>query len=136
VRLVLDTNVLLAAFLTRGVCHELLEHCVTGHQLATSDFILSEFAGKLEGKFHVPPGKISRAVGMLRAEMALVELPQAVEHVCRDPDDDRVLATAVAGKCRCLVTGDADLLILREHGGVKVISPGSFWAFEAVVERT
>ncbi len=130
-KLVLDTNVLLAAFLTRGVCHELLEHCARNHELVTSDFVLREFAGKLEGKFHVPVKQARRAVELLRGEMVMVEPSEPVERVCRDPDDDQVLATAIAGECRCLVTGDDDLLSLREHGGVRVVSPGSFWAFEA-----
>lgn len=50
-RVVLDTNVLIAAFIARGVCSELLEHCVRHHTLATSEFILNEFREKLTSKF-------------------------------------------------------------------------------------
>ena len=46
-RIVLDTNVLIAAFVSRGVCHELLEHCERQHQLISSGFILREFEDKL-----------------------------------------------------------------------------------------
>lgn len=55
-RLVLDTNVLLAAYLSRGHCHELVEHCARQQTLVTSAFILNEFREKLVGKLRVPPG--------------------------------------------------------------------------------
>lgn len=50
-RILLDTNVLIAAFLTRGICNELLEHCLRHHQLINSEFLLNEF--------HKPRAEIS-----------------------------------------------------------------------------
>ena len=50
-KIALDTNVLIAAFIARGVCNDLLEHCVRRHELVTSEFILNEFREKLTGKF-------------------------------------------------------------------------------------
>ena len=50
-KLVLDTNVLIAAFISRGVCNELLEHCVVNHDVVLSQFIFGELKEKLEGKF-------------------------------------------------------------------------------------
>jgi len=46
-----NTNVLIAAFITRGVCSDVLEHCVRRHVLVTSEFILNEFCEKLIHKF-------------------------------------------------------------------------------------
>ena len=40
-KIVLDTNVLIAAFIARGVCSDLLEHCARQHTLVTSEFILT-----------------------------------------------------------------------------------------------
>ena len=42
-KIVLDTNVLISAFITHGHCAELLEHCVYAHELMVSEFILAEF---------------------------------------------------------------------------------------------
>ena len=53
-KIVLDTNVLIAALIARGVCHELLEHCVLRHTLFTSEFILNETHEKLTEKFGCP----------------------------------------------------------------------------------
>ncbi|MGH8527539.1 MAG: putative toxin-antitoxin system toxin component, PIN family, partial [Gammaproteobacteria bacterium] len=51
--------------------------------------------------------------------------------ICRDPDDDIVLATAVAGNCGCIITGDKDLLVLQRFSGVDIVSPGDFLEYEA-----
>ena len=50
-KILLDTNVLIAALISNGVCHELLEHCVLRHVLFTSEFILEETQQKLIEKF-------------------------------------------------------------------------------------
>jgi predicted nucleic acid-binding protein len=46
--------------------------------------------------------------------------------VSRDPDDDNILATAVAGSCDCIITGDKDLLVLKQFEGIKILSPREF----------
>lgn len=130
-RLVLDTNVVLAAFISRGVCHELLEHCEREHTMVVSGFILEEFREKLVGKFDVPPSKAREATVLLRSRMESVEPVPLEAPVCRDPDDDWVLATAVAGTCECTVTGDKDLLSLGEHRGIRILAPNTFWSYEA-----
>jgi putative PIN family toxin of toxin-antitoxin system len=128
----LDTNVLLAAFLSRGACHDLFEHAQQHHhQIVLSAFILEEFSFKLAGKFRVPGPVIDAATQLLTATAErVVPMPLAAP-VCRDQDDDWILATALAGACRCLVTGDKDLLAIGEHDGCKVLAPATFWRFEA-----
>ncbi|MFO7893986.1 MAG: putative toxin-antitoxin system toxin component, PIN family [Longimicrobiales bacterium] len=130
-RVLLDTNVWIAAFVARGSCHELVEHCKRAHTLVTSAFILSEFEGKLLEKFEVPVGKAGEARTLIETHSDLVTPRPLEEPVSRDPDDDPVLASAVAGRCRCLVTGDRDLLVLREHEGIPILPPKDFWRFEA-----
>lgn len=49
------------------------------------------------------------------------------ESVCRDPDDDNVLAAARAGNCEVLVTGDHDLLVLGEFAGILIRTPREFF---------
>lgn len=53
------------------------------------------------------------------------------EPVCRDPDDDHVIATAIAGDSACIVTGDDDLLTLGTHAGIAMLSPADFCTFES-----
>jgi len=131
VRLVLDTNVLLAAYLTRGVCHELFEHCKRTHRIVTSDVLLGEFEAKLLGKLKVPPAKASAAVTQIRSHAELVTPILLDPPACRDPDDDWVLATALTGNCECILTGDKDLLVLTPFEGISIVAPGAFWRYES-----
>jgi hypothetical protein len=54
-----------------------------------------------------------------------VELSGAVT-VCRDPDDNKLLEIAIAGRADCLVTGDQDLLVLDPFHGIPILTPAKF----------
>ncbi|MDE3225248.1 MAG: putative toxin-antitoxin system toxin component, PIN family [Nitrospirota bacterium] len=129
-RLVLDTNVLIAAFIAHGTCQEVLEHCIYHHEIVGSSFLLDEFHRTLVRKFGYSRSEAGAAEQLVHSRMIIVE-PQALEvPACRDPDDDIVLGTALAGACQCLVTGDADLLALVRYRGIDMISPSSFWRYQ------
>ncbi len=130
-RLLLDTNVLIAAFVARGRCAELLEHCAEVHDLVTAAALLEEYQEKLVRKFRLTPDLAAAQAALLRSSMALVSPDPLPSPVCRDPDDDLVLATAVSGDCRCILTGDKDLLVLGHYGGVDIVSPSDFPRYEA-----
>lgn len=125
-KIVFDTNVLIAALISRGVCHELLEHCVLRHTLVTSDFILDETQEKLIEKFGYAAELAAEAASVLRSRMSVVSVSKLENRVCRDPDDDNILAAAVSGKCDCIITGDKDLLVLKEYEGIDIFSPRDF----------
>ena len=129
-RIVLDTNVLIAAFITTGVCTALLEHCVRSHELVTSEFILDEFRDKLISKFDYTVTEVQEALELLRLAMQVV-LPATLENpVSRDPDDDMVLSTAILASAACIISGDRDLLILGNYRGVDIIAPAQFAEYE------
>ncbi len=129
-KVVLDTNVLIAAFITKGACYDLLEHCMRHHQLVTSEFILGEFHRHLIGKFKYETTEALEAIELLRLKMNIVASVHLEAQVCRDPDDDMVLGTAIAGKVECIVTGDKDLLVLETFHDVDIIRPAEFVEYE------
>ena len=129
-RVLLDTNVLIAAFIAHGVCNELLEHCALNHDIVLSTFILDEIREKLVNKFGFTTREANRAVRLLASRCRTVTPSELPRSICRDPDDDEIIGTAVAGSCDCIVTGDKDLLDLKETAGIVVIPPSQFWEFE------
>ncbi len=129
-RLVLDTNVLIAAFISHGVCNELLEHCILNHEIILSKFILTELKDKLTGKFKFTAREANAAVRLLKSRCEVVTISLLDSPICRDPDDDSIIATAIAGECACIITGDKDLLDLNSACGVQIIPPDFFWQFE------
>jgi uncharacterized protein len=130
VKIVLDTNVLIAAFVSRGYCHELFENCARQHTLITSDFILNEFQEKLAKKFKYEAEEISQAFDLLLARMQVVVPVKIEQQICRDSDDDNVIATAIAGDCDCIITGDKDLLVLKRFQSINIFSPNEFRTLE------
>lgn len=128
-RVVLDTNVLVAAFIAHGTCHEVLEACVYDHEIIASDFLLGELQGTLTRKFGYSPREAEEVVGLLRSRVTLVNPVPLDTPACQDPDDDVILGTALAGACRCLVTGDKDLLVLKRYQGIAIIPPADFWRY-------
>ena len=129
-KLVLDTNVIIAAFIAHGVCNELLEHCALYHTIVLSRFILDEFKDKLTNKFGFTAREANRAIRLLESRCLIVTPSRPSKAICRDPDDDQIIGAAVAGSCDCIVTGDKDLRDLKEAAGIPVISPSQFWEFE------
>lgn len=129
-RLLLDTNVLVAALVARGTCHELIEHCVRQHVVISSQPLFDELRDVLERKFRQRAVDVRGAIQLFTETFTLV-VPGALDTpTCRDRDDDVVLATALSGACTAIVTGDQDLLVLDPFRGVRVISPSAFWQWE------
>jgi len=65
-------------------------------------------------------------VALIMALSECVDLPDNIPSVCRDPDDDRMIACAVAGRADVIVSGDNDLLSLEKVGDVEILSPAQF----------
>jgi len=68
---------------------------------------------------------------MLYAVAKVIEPIPLKESVCRDQDDDMVLATALTGKSDCIVTGDKDLTDLKTFQDIPILKPAEFTSFEA-----
>ena len=77
-------------------------------------------------KFGYSPELSTEAVGVLRTEMTIANAQKLERPICRDPDDDNIIATAVAGNCDCIITGDEDLLVLKAYEGIDILSPRDF----------
>jgi putative PIN family toxin of toxin-antitoxin system len=123
VRVLLDTNVLISAILFGGLPRELLELAIRGHlDPVTSPSLLDEFEDVLVEKFGFPRG----VAGMIRSELeSLSDLhqPEEVPTVLSDRLDNEVLATASTARAEAIVTGDRELLALRFHLGIPILSP-------------
>jgi putative PIN family toxin of toxin-antitoxin system len=126
VRVLLDTNVLISAVLFGGLPRELVRRVLRGEfEVVTSARLMVEFEEILSERFGMPSAVAQAA----RAEyelIAVVVRPRHVPRVARDPDDDEVLAAAVAGDCALVVTGDRDLLVLGSHEGRPILTPREF----------
>ena len=124
---VFDTNVLVAAFVTEGVCAKLLGRARRKQlDLVISPFILKEFENVLLKKLSASKEQTRTATKLISEAAQMVNPYSMVSGVCRDPDDDQILSCALTGEADYLVTGDMDLLELKEFHGIKILTPGAF----------
>ena len=128
-RVVLDTNVLVAAFVARGVCAEIFERVIGDHELILSIHALNEFERVMRDKLGFDSTRVARAVALLHRLGRIVEPGPLQAPICRDKDDDAVLALARSSGAACLVTGDDDLLVLKAFEGMPIITPRAFLTF-------
>ena len=124
--IVFDSNIYIAAFATHGVCHLMLESCITEHGVFISDFILGEIKEKLIKKIKLPPETVDEIISYL-GEQAIVTNPKnLVSDICRDPDDDNIISLGLAAKAEYIVTGDRDLLDIGQYASLHMVSPKEF----------
>jgi putative PIN family toxin of toxin-antitoxin system len=127
VRVCLDTNVLVAALATRGLCADVLRTVLAEHDLVIGDVILAELRRVLTAKFKVPADRME-SVEAVFAPFPCIPKPRAPGLASiRDPADRWVFATAIAGQADVLVTGDQDLLAVREESPLLILEPRAFW---------
>ena len=129
-RLVFDTNVLIsAALLTDSVPRQALEAVRNaGGSLVFSDPTYAELRTRLlRPKFDRYVTQADRLVflAQLQAVSDWVSITGA-KLGCRDPDDDKVIETALSGSADCIVTGDRGLLAMSPYGTVAILPPGDF----------
>lgn len=126
-RVCLDTNVLVAAIATRGLCADVLRTVLAEHELVVGEVILAELRRVLTTRFKVPHDRVE-AIETIFAPFPLLPKPSAPSEVpVRDPSDRWILATALAGSADVLVTGDEDLLAVAEDVPLRILSPRAFW---------
>jgi putative PIN family toxin of toxin-antitoxin system len=126
-RLVLDSNVIIAAFATRGLCHALFEYCLENHDVISCEEILGEVREAILGKIKAPEEVAGQIESYLRNSAELVR-PAAVDiPELEDRSDLPVLGAAVSSGPDYLVTGDGGLLMLRKIAGTEIVSLRTFW---------
>ena len=131
-RTVLDTNIIVSGLLIGGNPRRILDAARDGIiELFASPALIRELENVLSReKF---------AARLATAEVTAQELclgiialskviePQDIEPVVlSDPDDDAVLACAVTAGCEIIVSGDKDLLELKEYKGIRIFSASEF----------
>lgn len=126
-RVVLDTNVLVAAFATRGLCEDVLRTALAEHELIVSDRILGELDRVLREKLRMPPARAGAVTDFIRQASLVVEPVSPSTWPERDVDDQWIVATAIFGDAHVLVSGDRDLQNAPSEVSIEVLTPRSFW---------
>lgn len=126
-KLILDSNVIVSAFAARGVCSSLFEILMMTDKIITSKDILAEVSRILKNKIKMPKKEVADIIDYLSENTQVLNYKPFEKQVCRDRDDDKVLALALSNNVRIVITGDKDLLDLKKYKSVSLLSPKEFW---------
>jgi putative PIN family toxin of toxin-antitoxin system len=127
VKTIIDTNVIIAAFASRGLCQAVFELCLDRCEIVLSEEILKEVLINLNGKIKLPLPQCETIVSYLRENCFVSEIDYLETSSCRDKDDVHVLGLAQRSLAEYIITGDKDLLELVEYKSAKIITPREFW---------
>ncbi len=126
-KIFLDTNVLVGAMATRGLCADVLREVLTSHQLVVSVPLLAELKRVLRQKLRIPAELINEAIEVLQQDAHLAAPSKIPDIDIQDKDDLVILSSALGEKADLLVTGDKELLDLGKVEDLQIISPRAFW---------
>jgi putative PIN family toxin of toxin-antitoxin system len=129
-----DSTVLVSAFLApHGAADRVLDAAMANQvQLAVSAAILAETRRvlltyrRLRQRYTYTDDEVEGFYALLGQAFILLTAFPPVSGVCRDPNDDMVLACAVAASAQYLVTRDKDLLVLQQYQGIMIVTPEAF----------
>lgn len=128
-RVVNDTNIWLSALYFSGKPAQIVSLVEDKKIISiTSSFLLKELKEKMISTFNTPSFLVNVTVSYIRRISEVVSV-KGIDFGLRDPADNKVLETAVMGKCGWIITGDKDLLILKKYKNIKVVTPSQFLDF-------
>jgi len=127
-KIVLDTNVFISSFFWGGNPRKLLTRVIDGKDsLFVSDEVLREvFSVMSRPKFNVPSQQVAHFINSIQEVSFRVVPIGIVQGVCRDSDDDKILECAVLGNVDFIVSGDKDLLSLKEFRGIPIVTASEY----------
>lgn len=126
-RIALDSNVLVSAVATRGLCSDIFNLVLAEHELILGETVLAELKRILRTKIRVPARMVDEYEVLLRKEGAVARSVAVLSVKIRDRTDLAVLSEAVAGNAQVLVTGDRDLLEIAEELPLRILTPRGLW---------
>jgi putative PIN family toxin of toxin-antitoxin system len=127
VKVFLDTNVLVSALATRGLCADLYERLLTEHEVVIGEPVVLEVLDILQRKFRANRELLIKVEAELRLLRVIPDQTVAPSLPIRDVEDPWIIACALQAEVECFVTGDAELLALEMVDKLPIISPRVCW---------
>ena len=126
-RVFLDTNVLVSALATRGLCADLYERLLTEHEIVIGEPVVLEVLDILQRKFRAGTELLLKVEAELRMLQIIPAQQTAPDLPIVDKEDPWIIACALQANVDYFVTGDNELLGLEMIDGLPIISPRSCW---------
>jgi len=124
-KIVLDTNIFVSSFFWAGNPRKVFDRVTNGlDELYITDEILKEIISVMsEKKFDTSIEKIQEYVKTIESYSIKISSKSIPEKISRDENDNKILQCGFDGNVNYIITGDNDLLVLKEHGKIKIVKP-------------
>lgn len=126
-RVFLDTNVLVSAIATRGLCADVLREVLRHHHLIISPELLTELESVFRKTLGLPQNIIFEFIEVIKQDSQLSVPSPLINVNIRDKDDLLMLSSALNGGADLFITGDKELLGLQSIRNMGIVSPRMFW---------
>ena len=127
-KIVIDSNVFVSSFFWGGHPREVFERVINGFdELYITDEIIKEITSVMSSsKFYVNSIEIEDYIKIIEKYSQKIALKNVPKSISRDNDDDKILQCGLDGNVDYIVTGDKDLLVLKEYETIKIINPKDY----------
>jgi len=126
-KLLFDANVIISGFATRGYSFDVIKDSIYKHEVYYTQYLLTEIQETLSTKFSPSDSAIHFTVSIIKKYFIKGKTADTTEKLCRDPNDNQILADALINNIKILITGDKDLLELKTYKTVNIVSPKDYW---------
>lgn len=126
-RILFDSNVIISGFISQGYTFDVIKDAIFRHEIYYTEYLLTEVRENLSTKFALSDAATDHIIYTVKKHFIKGQTADRVENLCRDPKDNQILAEAVINNIEVVLTGDKDLLELKNYKGIKIILPKDYW---------
>ena len=127
IRVVLDTNIFVSAIVFGGKPRRIIDSVALNTiSLVMAEEMVTEMRRIVVDKFPDFLRDLHKVEKLIESDAIWVKLGLVGVSASRDPDDDKFIEAALMGEAQYIVSGDKDLLDLRNYEGVQIMSPAEF----------
>ena len=123
-RIVIDSNIFISAFFYKGNPLKIWMRVIEGlDALYITKDIIEEIEDVIYSeKFKADKNEIERFIKVIKKTSKLITPSTIIDNVCRDKDDNKILSCAISANADFIITGDKDLLVLKEFNNIKILT--------------
>ena len=126
-RILIDTNILISGLFFHGLPNKLLNELDEKFHVCVNEDITSEYTEKINQKIFQAKYIINDELRKkFFSNLQSFEMKSDLK-VCRDPDDDKFINCAIDAKAIYIVSGDNDLLTLKNFAGIEIVTAREFY---------
>ena len=129
-KIVIDTNVFISSFFFKGNPRKVFDRVINRlDNLYISDYILQEIMNIMSGKFYTEKHIVDDYIKIIKNFSIKIFHNDLIENVCRDVNDNEILKCGLEGEVDFIITGDNDLLVLKEYKNIKIVKVKDYLDF-------